>query len=180
MNRAEHPSNAKRGGVCIFYKETLGVRVVNTHQILLNALFLKYLFKIIKVILVLHIDLQAKILLSFNFLIKFWNNFKWYYNNALFTLILGDFNAWSSCWWTNDKTTTERTKLEFLMTAHEFLQLISQPTHLLPQCSSCIELIFTYQPNLIVDSSVHPSLHSNCHYHNVVILTLNTHLHMSV
>ena len=71
MNRAEHPSNAKRGGVCIFYNETLGVRVVNTHQILLNALFLKYLFKIIKVILVLHIDLQAKILLSFNFLIKF-------------------------------------------------------------------------------------------------------------
>ena len=71
MNREEHPSNGKRGGVCIFYKEILGVRVVNTHQVLLNAIFLKYLFKIIKIILVLHIDLQAKILLSFNFLVKF-------------------------------------------------------------------------------------------------------------
>ena len=24
-----HPSNAKRGGVCIFYKETLGASIVN-------------------------------------------------------------------------------------------------------------------------------------------------------
>ena len=29
MTRADHPSNAKQGRVCIFYKETLGVRVVN-------------------------------------------------------------------------------------------------------------------------------------------------------
>ena len=26
--RADHPSNSKGGGVCIFYKETLGVRIV--------------------------------------------------------------------------------------------------------------------------------------------------------
>ena len=28
--RAGHPSNSKRGGVCIFYKETLGVRIVKS------------------------------------------------------------------------------------------------------------------------------------------------------
>ena len=28
----------------------------------------------------------------------------------------------------------------------------------------CIDLIFTDQPSLIVDSGFHPSLHSNCHY----------------
>ena len=28
--RADHPSNSKRGGVCIFYKETLGVHIVKT------------------------------------------------------------------------------------------------------------------------------------------------------
>ena len=47
---------------------------------------------------------------------------------------------------------------------HRFHQLISQPTHLLPQTSSCIDLIFTDQTNLMVDSCIHPSLHSNCHY----------------
>ena len=33
-----------------------------------------------------------------------------------------------------------------------------------PNTSSCIDLIFTDQPNLVVDSGVHPSLHSNCHH----------------
>ena len=30
--------------------------------------------------------------------------------------------------------------------------------------SSCIDLIFTDQPNLVVDSVIHPSLHINCHH----------------
>ena len=45
-----------------------------------------------------------------------------------------------------------------------FHQLISQTTNLLSQTSLCIDLIFTDQPNLIVDCGVHPSLHSNCHH----------------
>ena len=43
-------------------------------------------------------------------------------------------------------------------------QLMSDPTHILPNSSSFIDLIFTDQPNLVVDSGVHPSLHPNCHY----------------
>ena len=34
----------------------------------------------------------------------------------------------------------------------------------MPNSSSCIDLIFTDQPNLVVDSGVHPSLHPNCHH----------------
>ena len=37
---------------------------------------------------------------------------------------------------------------------------------------SCIDLIFTDQPNLIVDSGAHPSLHSNCH-HQITYCKLN-------
>ena len=47
---------------------------------------------------------------------------------------------------------------------HEFHQRISQSTHLLPQTSYRIDLIFTDEPNLIVDSGVYPSLHLNCHH----------------
>ena len=43
-------------------------------------------------------------------------------------------------------------------------QSISDPTHLLPNSSSCIDLIFTGQPNLGVDSGVCHSLHPNCHH----------------
>ena len=83
--------------------------------------------------------------------------------NSLFTINLGDFNVRSSVWWTRNKTTIEGTQLEFITSVHGFHQLISQATDLLQQTSSCIELIITDQPNLIVDGGVHPSLNSNCH-----------------
>ena len=61
---------------------------------------------------------------------------------------------------------TKGTKLESLTTVHGFHQLISQPTHLMPHSSSCIDLIFTDQPNIIVGSGVDPSLYSNSHHQN--------------
>ena len=55
---------------------------------------------------------------------------------------------------------------------HGLQQLISEPTHLLPNSLSCIDLIFTDQPNLVVDSGVHPSLHPNCH-HQIIFCKFN-------
>ena len=43
-------------------------------------------------------------------------------------------------------------------------QLMSAPTHILQHSSSCIDLIFINQPNLVIDSGIHPSLHQNCHH----------------
>lgn len=51
-------------------------------------------------------------------------------SSPLFTVILGDFNARSTSWWVNDKTTIEGTHLEVLTTFHGFKQLILVPTHL--------------------------------------------------
>ena len=51
-------------------------------------------------------------------------------------------------------------------------QLIAEPTHVLENSSSCIDLMFTNQPNLIMDTGVHPSLHSKCH-HQVIYVKLN-------
>ena len=55
---------------------------------------------------------------------------------------------------------------------HGFKQIISDPTHILPQSSSCIDLIFTDQPNYVIDSGTHPSLHPNCH-HQITFCKLN-------
>ena len=43
-------------------------------------------------------------------------------------------------------------------------QLIHDPTHILGKSSSCIDLIFTSQPNTVVNSGVHSFLHANCHH----------------
>ena len=50
------------------------------------------------------------------------------------------------------------------ITIYGLNQLIAEPTRLLPNSSSCTDLIFTDQPNLAIDSGVHPSLQSNCHH----------------
>ena len=53
-----------------------------------------------------------------------------------------------------------------------FSQLIHEPTHIQANSSSCIESVFTDQPDLSVNSGVHASLHLNCH-HQIVHSSFN-------
>ena len=89
-----------------------------------------------------------------------------------FVILLGDFNAKSKSWSINDTTTEEGTILENVTSLFGLNQLISDPTHILQHSSSCIDLIFVNQPNLVIDSGIHPSLHQNCH-HQIIFCKLN-------
>ena len=89
-----------------------------------------------------------------------------------FTVILGDFNAQSKLWWSGDSTTIEGTRLDSLVSTHGFHQLISEPTHILLNLLSSLDLIFTDQPRLVVDSGIHPTLHENCR-HQITYCKLN-------
>ena len=91
--------------------------------------------------------------------------------NPDFSIILGDFNARSKSWWKSDINTIEGTKIDSVTTSYGLQQLITQPTHLLANSSSCIDLIFTDQPSLIADCGIHPSCHPNCH-HQIVYCKL--------
>ena len=81
--------------------------------------------------------------------------------NSFLTVALRDFNAKSQTWFKNDKTSYEGSKLDILACSHRLHQLINEPTHLLDSSSSCIDLIFTFHPNLVMESGVQPSLHPN-------------------
>ena len=61
-------------------------------------------------------------------------------------------NIKSKNWYINSKTTTEGAKIEFATSQYELHQIINEPTHVLENSLSCIDLIFTTQPNLVVDS----------------------------
>ena len=92
--------------------------------------------------------------------------------NPDFSIILGDFNARSKSRCKSYINTIEGTKIDSVTTSYGLQQLITQPTHLLANSSSCIDLIFTDQPSLIVDCGIHPSLHPNCH-HQIVYCKLD-------
>ena len=88
------------------------------------------------------------------------------------TTITGDFNAKSCNWYSHDKTNFEGSTIESITSQFGLHQIINEPTHLLQNSSSCIGLIFTSQPNIVVKSGVHPSLHSSCH-HQIIFANFN-------
>ena len=50
--------------------------------------------------------------------------------NPFLTVVIGDFNAKSSKWWIDDKTTEEGLKLENLLSQFSLSQVIIEPTHI--------------------------------------------------
>ena len=52
----------------------------------------------------------------------------------------------------------------FNKSSSDFSQLIHEPTRTQANISSCIDLVFTDQPNLSFNSAVHASLQPNCHH----------------
>ena len=74
-----------------------------------------------------------------------------------------------------DKT-YECSKIDAVTSQFGLQQLINEPTHLVANSSSCIDLIFTSQPNLVMESGVHSSLHPNCH-HQITYAKFNLKIH---
>ena len=62
------------------------------------------------------------------------------------------------------KKTTEDAKMEFATSKYQLHQIINESIHVIEIPLFCTDLIFTSQQNLVVDSSVHPSLHPNYHH----------------
>ena len=97
-------------------------------------------------------------------------------NNPFLTVVLGDFNAKTSLWYNNDITTYEGAKINRVTSQFGLEQIIKEPTHITGDSSSCTDLIFTIQPNLVMESGVHSSQHSNCHHH-ITFAKLNLKIH---
>ena len=83
----------------------------------------------------------------------------WLLKNPIFLLVTGNFNTGNSSQWKNDCVTREGAEIETYTCSYRLSQLTSDPTHILQNSSSCIELAFMNQPNLVIDSGMHPSSH---------------------
>ena len=81
-----------------------------------------------------------------------------------FTITLGDFNTRSKSWCSDDITSPDGTDIDSLTTVLELQQITLESTHLFPNSLSCIDFIFTDQPNLAVNTGAHCSWLPNCHY----------------
>ena len=67
-------------------------------------------------------------------------------------------------------------KVDAITSPFRSQQLIDGPAHLVAEPSFCIDLKFTLQPNLVMESRVHSSLHPDCH-HQITYAKLNLKIH---
>ena len=59
----------------------------------------------------------------------------------------GDFNAQTKGWYLLGKTTYKGTGIDGITSQLGLEELIHEPTHIVGESSSCIDLIFASQPN---------------------------------
>ena len=79
--------------------------------------------------------------------------------NPYSIFLTGDFNGHSQLWWPGGDTTPEGSRIEDLTTSLGLSQLITEPTNFEPNKKpSCIDLIFTDQPNLVLESGTRSSI----------------------
>ena len=163
--RADHPSTTRGGSVYIPYRINLPLRILN----------ISYLSQCIT----LEISIGNKVC-HFIHLYRspsetqdefqtFKSNLKLNLDallcgNPFLTVMIGDFNAKSKDWCSIDITSFEGSELDFLTSQFGLSQIIKEPTHILDNSRSCIDLIFTSQPNMVIDSGVYASFHANCHH----------------
>ena len=163
--RANHPSNNKRGGVCIFYRTTLPLRVLNISYLSECITFeISIRNQVCRFIHLYRSPSQTQEEFQ-----TFISNLKLSLDtllcgNPFLIVMIGDFNAKSKDWCSIDITSFEGSELDFLTSQFGLLQIIKEPTHILDSSRSCIDLIFTSQPNMVIDSGLYASLHSNCHH----------------
>ena len=93
-------------------------------------------------------------------------------SNPFLTTVIGDFSAKSNKWSEGDRSTIEGSKIDFLTSQFGLSQIIKEPTHIVENSSSYTDLTFTTQPNMVLESGVHHSLHQNCQ-HQIIFARFN-------
>jgi len=165
---SNNPNNTRTGGVGLLYRSSLSVKVRNDLSFP-ESLVIEILIGKKKVFFsVIYRSPANKYgTQKFN---EFLDNFRNLYENIkkekpYTTYFVGDFNGHSNLWWKDGDTNREGSEIEELTSSLGLYQLISEPTNIEPgKTASCIDLIFSDQTNMIMESGVRPSLDTRCHH----------------
>ena len=167
MEKSDHPSNDKRGGVCLYYKENLPIVKRDDLAYLTECLVWEIKVKKSKCFVTCLYRSPSQ---NSDEMEMFLSGVEQIFSsialeNPSFSLVIGDFNAKCTKWWSGGINNACGLELQALSNMLGYSQLIKEPTNFVPNKDpSCIDLIFVNQPNLVVESGVHPSLYNTCHH----------------
>ena len=173
---ANHPGNVSHGGVGLFYKASLPV-VHRSDLSFDECIVIELKFGRKKIFFTVLYRSPASKQGSPEFEL-FLSNFKNLHANIMSetpyaTFFTGDFNGHSQFWWPEGDTNAEGREIEDLLTSLNLSQIIAEPTNFTPnKRPTCIDLIVTDQPNLVLDSGCRDSLDPTCH-HQIIYCKVN-------
>ena len=135
---SDHPNDIERGGACIYFKEILSARIISIPY-LKEALLLEMNYDNKRVIVSVIYRPRSQNNGEFDSFLRSVESLDQHKKNKPFlSVITGDFNAGTSCWWSEDINTSEGLKLLSLTSANGVCQLINEPTHLQASNASCM------------------------------------------
>ena len=140
--RSNHPSDSKKGGVCIYYKEHIPLIKQDDICTLNNCLFTEIQFQNEKCFLTCLNCSPSQIQDEFeNFSTKF-NILLSQINDELsiYLIVTGDVNAWYSRWWRNHITNFAGEEIDFLTSSASYTQITDKPTDVINKSKLCIDL----------------------------------------
>ena len=173
--RSDHPSDSKKGGVYIYYKEHIPLILRDDINTLDNCLVTEIRSQNEKCFLTC---IYRSLSQNQNEFKNFCTNFDILLNNIndelpLCSIVTGDFNASCSRWWKNDITNLQGQELDSLTLSAGYNQIIDKPTHVINTSMSCIDLIFCTNQSVILNHGVDVSIFDKCH-HNIIYGKINT------
>ena len=80
------------------------------------------------------------------------------------TILTGDYNVHHKSWYSGDNTDDYGHTMQEIFEKHSLYQTVNQPTYITSNSHTCIDLVATDQPNIIIKNDIAPSLHPTCHH----------------
>ena len=161
--RDDDLSGLRKGGVCVYFEEKLPIkRRVDLETLCAEGIGIETTLHRKKIFFV---DLYRPHGMSSDDFVLFMQRLELLLDYTrhekphciIFTI--GDFDYRTQQWWPGDIENEEGVALDEFIESNNLTQLIDQPTHIMNESRSCIDLIITDQPNILVDYGVHPSLY---------------------
>ena len=171
MIAADYSSCTKRGGVCLYYKEHLPLsRKIDVCKLNECA--------VTEIIVNKEICFLRCLYRSPN---QNQEQFESFFEN-LIDVLSGINNQQPACSILVDKDSKAGQDIDTFTTTSGYTQIIGQPTHIVNDILSCIDLLFTTNSKLLSDVGVKQTIYDKCH-HNIIYKSINLYmpfLHLAV
>ena len=164
--RQNHPQDIKRDGVRLYIKDSLPYKersdIATFPECIAAQLQIsrkKFVFTVIYRSPRQNHEEYGSFLINFELMLS-----KIFAENPCSVILSGDFNCSSTQWWVKENENEEGRTFDPLISDLGLHQLINEPTHIIGEHRSCIDLILTNQSIIILEACVHPSLREFCHH----------------